>query len=56
VSVGGNDTEHDWYLIFSNLGLLNYDTTIASLPAPSATSACWPPSPGLPGARSSRAE
>ncbi len=31
VSVGGGDTEHDWYLIFSSLGLLNYDTTIAAL-------------------------
>lgn len=31
VSVGGGDTEHDWFLIFSSLGLLNYDTTIAGL-------------------------
>ena len=31
VSVGGGDTEHDWYVIFSSLGLLNYDTTIAAL-------------------------
>ncbi len=31
VSVGGGDTEHDWYLIFSSLGLLNHDTTIAAL-------------------------
>ena len=31
VSVGGGDTEHDWFLIFSNLGVLNYDTTIAGI-------------------------
>ncbi|HXE74503.1 MAG TPA: hypothetical protein VNN18_02555 [Candidatus Xenobia bacterium] len=31
VSVGGGDIEHDWHLIFSSLGLLNYDTTIAAL-------------------------
>jgi len=31
VSVGGGDTEHDWFLIFSSLGLLNYDTTIAGI-------------------------
>jgi len=31
VSVGGGDTEHDWFLIFSSLGVLNYDITIAGI-------------------------
>ena len=32
VSAGGGDyVEHDWYAIFSSLGLLRYDTAIAAL-------------------------
>ena len=31
VSVGGGETEHDWFLIFSSIGLLQHDTTIAAL-------------------------
>lgn len=31
VTTGGGNADHDWYLLFSHLGLLRYDTGIAQL-------------------------
>jgi len=31
VSVGGGEAEHDWFFILSQLGLVQYDTTLAFL-------------------------
>ncbi len=31
VTVGDGEAEHDWYKIFSSLGLLRYDTSIAGI-------------------------